>query len=704
MMNSNTKMTAQELEQMIAQMEKIFTVVRILDKDLLHKMDVRNGELRSEDCKCYSFWEKGKNCENCVAQRALAMKGQCMKIEFIGLKMYQVIAKYLEVDGAPCVVEMISCLDDETLLDAEGREALVKKFAHYRRELYTDALTGSYNRRYFEDQLKEQRMDAGIAMIDLDDLKTHNDIYGHVAGDKVLVTVSAAIMSCVRKTDRLVRYGGDEFLLVMPGISPEAFVEKLHRIQNVIRSMSVEGYPQLKLSVSIGGTLTNGETVGKAMCRADEYMYQAKTSKNTIVTEKDGQRTPEEIVAAGRRNASRYRILIVDDSEMNRMILSEMLKGEFEILEAENGSACLDMLSRYEMKISLILLDIVMPGMDGFGVLEYMNRNNLIKDIPVIMISGEDSGEVIKRAYEMGVSDYIKRPFDMEVVHRRVLNTIKLYAKQRRLVAMVMNQVFEKEKNSRMLISVLSEIVEFRNGESGTHVLNINTLTTMILEQLVKKTDKYHLSWSNRMLISTASSLHDIGKIGIDEKILNKPGRLTPEERKIMEKHTVIGADMLANLPMYEDEPLMKVAYQICRWHHERYDGKGYPDGLKGEEIPISAQVVALADVYDALTSERVYKKAYSHEEAVQMICNGECGTFNPLLLECLCEIQDHIKKELQKTAYRSEMSDPERKNKKLEHYDNSQKKFFGAVTQAIEEEYGTAGEELSRMKTEEEK
>lgn len=704
MMNSNTKMTAQELEQMIAQMEKIFTVVRILDKDLLHKMDVRNGELRSEDCKCYSFWEKGKNCENCVAQRTLAMKGQCMKIEFIGLKMYQVIAKYLEVDGVPCVMEMISCLDGDTLLDAEGREALVKKFAHYRRELYADALTGSYNRRYFEDQLKEQRMDAGIAMIDLDDMKTYNDIYGHVAGDKVLVTLSSAIISCVRKTDRLVRYGGDEFLLVMPGISLEVFVEKLHRIQDVIRSMSVEGYPQLKLSVSIGGTLTNGETVGKAMCRADEYMYQAKVFKNTIVTEKDGQRTPEKIVAAGRRNASCYRILIVDDSEMNRMILSEMLKGEFEILEAENGSACLDMLSRYEMKISLILLDIVMPGMDGFGVLEYMNRNNLIKDIPVIMISGEDSGEVIKRAYEMGVSDYIKRPFDMEVVHRRVLNTIKLYAKQRRLVAMVMNQVFEKEKNSRMLISVLSEIVEFRNGESGTHVLNINTLTTMILEQLVKKTDKYHLSWSNRMLISTASSLHDIGKIGIDEKILNKPGRLTPEERKIMEKHTVIGADMLANLPMYEDEPLMKVAYQICRWHHERYDGKGYPDGLKGEEIPISAQVVALADVYDALTSERVYKKAYSHEEAVQMICNGECGTFNPLLLECLCEIQDHIKKELQKTAYRSEMSDPERKNKKFEHYDNSQKKFFGAVTQAIEEEYGTAGEELSRMKTEEEK
>lgn len=704
MMDSNTKMTARELGQMIVQMEKIFTVVRILDKDRLHKLDVRNGELHSEDCKCYSFWEKGKKCENCVAQRALAMKGQCTKLEFIGPEMYQVIAKYLEVDGAPCVMEMISCLDDDTLLDAEGREALIKKFAHYRRELYADALTGSYNRRYFEDRLKEQRMDAGIAMIDLDDLKTYNDTYGHMAGDKVLMTVAEAIISCIRKTDSLVRYGGDEFLLVMPGIGLEAFIAKLHRIQDVIRSTRVEGCPQLKFSVSIGGALTNGETVGKAMYRADEYMYQAKTSKNTIVTEKDGQRTPEEIVAAGRRNASRYRILIVDDSEMNRRILSEMLKGEFEILEAENGEACLDMLDRYETKISLILLDIVMPGMDGFGVLEYMNRNNLIRDIPVIMISGEDSGETMKRAYEWGVSDYIKRPFDMEVVHRRVLNTIKLYAKQRRLVALVTNQIFEKEKNSRMLISVLSEIVEFRNGESGTHVLNINTLTTMILEQLVKKTDKYHLSWSDRMLISTASSLHDIGKIGIDEKILNKPGPLTPEERKIMEKHTVIGADMIASLQMYEDEPLMKVVYQICRWHHERYDGKGYPDGLKGEEIPISAQVVALADVYDALTSERVYKKAYSHEETVQMICNGECGTFNPLLLECLCEIQDHIKKELQEAAYRSEMSDPERKNKKFEHYDNSQKKFFGAVTQAIEKEYGTAGEELSRMKTEKEK
>ena len=540
----------------------------------INRKRINAGDL-SETCQCYTFWKKDKECKNCSSLLALKEQTQKIKFEFQDSQVFQVISRYVEIDGRPYVMEMIQNLDESIQIDQEGYEKLISKLSGYNEKLYTDVLTGIYNRRFFEEEIKKMEDEAGIAVIDLDDFKTYNDIYGHVAGDKVLVTVSAAIISCIRKTDRLVRYGGDEFLLVMPGISLEAFVEKLHRIQDLICNISVEGYPQLKLSVSIGGTLTNGETVGKAMCRADEFMYQAKTSKNMIVTEKDGQWTPEEIVVAGRRNASRYRILIVDDSEMNRMILSEMLKGEFEILEAENGSACLDMLNRYETKISLILLDIVMPGMNGFGVLEYMNRNNLIGDIPVIMISGEDSGEVIKQAYEWGVSDYIKRPFDMEVVHRRVLNTIKLYAKQRRLVAMVTNQVFEKEKNSRMLISVLSEIVEFRNGESGMHVLNINILTTMILEQLVKKTDKYPLSWSNRMLISTASSLHDIGKIGIDEKILNKPGRLTPEERKIMEKHTVIGADMLANLQMYEDEPLMKVAYQICRWHHERYDGKG---------------------------------------------------------------------------------------------------------------------------------
>ena len=244
----------------------------------------------------------------------------------------------------------------------------------------------------------------------------------------------------------------------------------------------------------------------------------------------------------------------------------------------------------------------------------------------------------------MGVSDYISRPFDAKIVYQRVLNMIKLYAKQRRLIRLVTRQIYEKERNNRMLIGILSQIVEFRNGESGRHVIHINLITQLLLEQLVKKTGKYQLSWEDRLLIATASALHDIGKIGIDEKILNKPGKLTKEEFEIMKTHTLIGAQMLDNLDMYQNEKLLKLAHEICRWHHERYDGKGYPDGLVGEEIPISAQVVSLADVYDALVSERVYKKAFSHEKALEMIQNGECGTFNPLLLQCMTEAQDKLK------------------------------------------------------------
>ena len=329
------------------------------------------------------------------------------------------------------------------------------------------------------------------------------------------------------------------------------------------------------------------------------------------------------------------------------MILTEMLKSDYEIINASSGEECLEIIEKYGTGIDIILLDIVMPGMDGFEVLNYMNNNNWIEDIPVILISSEDSNQYIRRAYEMGVSDYISRPFDAKVVYQRVLNTIKLYAKQRRLINLITDQVYEKEKNNKMMIDILSQIVEFRNNESGMHVRNISTLTGMLLEKIVQKTDKYHLSWSKRFYITNGSALHDIGKIGIPEEILNKPGKLTKEEYEIMKEHTVIGEKMLKSLELYQDEPLVKTACEIGRWHHERYDGKGYPDGLKGDEIPISAQIVSIADVYDALVSERVYKKAFSHKKAMEMILNGECGAFNPLLLECLVEIQDRIKTEL---------------------------------------------------------
>ena len=341
---------------------------------------------------------------------------------------------------------------------------------------------------------------------------------------------------------------------------------------------------------------------------------------------------------------TKQQVLIVDDSEMNREILAEMLRNDFIIIEARNGKECLDVLDQKGEEISIVLLDFVMPVMDGFGVLKAMRKKHMLDNIPVIMISSEDSQNFIRSAYELGVTDYIGRPYDARVVYQRVFNTIKLYAKQKSLIALVADQVNEREKNNQMMVSILSQIVEFRNGESGLHVRHINRLTELLVDKVIEKTDRYNITRKERDIIPLASSLHDIGKIGIDEKILNKPGRLTPEEFEKMKQHTVIGASMLKSLKPYQNELLVQIATQICRWHHERYDGRGYPDGLKGDEIPISAQIVSLADVYDALVSVRVYKKAYTHNESIKMILNGECGAFNPLLLECFIEIGDELK------------------------------------------------------------
>ena len=340
------------------------------------------------------------------------------------------------------------------------------------------------------------------------------------------------------------------------------------------------------------------------------------------------------------------RLLVVEDEQDLNDILVKRLKEE-----GYNVESCMDGKTAAEYLLAEeydgAILDVMLPGMDGFEVLSRMNRNHWIDDIPVILISGEDADPVIRRAYEMGVSDYINRPFDAGIVCRRVFNTVKLYAKQRRLVSLMMAHINEREKNNHMMIDIQSHIVEFRNGESGKHVLHMDKVIQLLLDKIVQKTDKYPSLWQERILIRTASALHDIGKIGIDEAILNKPGRLTAEEFESMKAHTTIGADMLRNLPRYQEERILQIAIEICRWHHERYDGKGYPDGLVGDEIPISAQLVSIADVYDALTSERVYKKAFSHEKAMQMIREGECGAFNPLLLSCLEEIADELQAEM---------------------------------------------------------
>ncbi|CDD58434.1 diguanylate cyclase (GGDEF) domain protein [Bacteroides pectinophilus CAG:437] len=647
-MKNSSGMTMQQVQDKMNMLRDVFTVVRLLDVDSIAK--VHSGEEPGEEkekCSCYDYWQKKVPCKNCISAKCLHDKTRKTKLELIGSDVYQVTAEYLEIEGTPYVMELIEKLDDDTLIDSDGCERLVSKLSGYTDKLYRDALTGAYNRRYYEDEARKETTCAGVALIDLDDFKLYNDTYGHSAGDMALISAADAIRKCIRKTDRLIRFGGDEFIVIIDGVSSADLSARLRQIQTTIHAASVPGYSRIQMSASIGGVVAANEPVENAFDRADKLMYQAKMKKNMVITENDIIEDRAEPVKNCRGNDDRPQILIVDDAPVNRELLADILGDRYRILQASEGEECINMLRRYENDIALVLIDMIMPKKDGFEVLVYMNRNHWIEDIPVIMISTDNSDDNVSRAYSLGVSDYISSPFDAKVVYNRVFNIIKLYSKQRRLVQLVTEQIYEKEKDNQMMIGILSHIVEFRNGESGSHVLHINKITGMLLERLIQKTDKYDISWHDRYLITTASALHDIGKIGVDEKILNKPGRLTADEFEIMKMHTMIGASMLHSLTMYQDEELVRVATEICRWHHERYDGRGYPDGLKGDEIPISAQVVSVADVYDALASERVYKKAFPHEKAIEMIMNGECGTFNPLLLECLNDIQGRIKDEM---------------------------------------------------------
>ena len=531
---------------------------------------------------------------------------------------------------------------------AQLDETTEQRAAHdqkLKEKLYKDPLTGAYNRRYYEEVIRKSIGPAGIALMDVDDFKICNDTYGHYAGDVALETAASAIQSCIRSSDLLIRYGGDEFLLVLPGIPGDILQTKLEQISDAVRNAAVPGYSHFRLSLSIGGTMqTLTDPVEGIVRRADWLMYQAKCRKNAVMVEVPGH----SLAALEKLLQNKSQILLVDDSAMNRMILKEILGGDYRILEAENGQECLEKLQTEAENIALVLLDINMPVMDGFEVLKAMNANHTIEDIPVIMISSDDSDAAIRRSYELGANDYVNRPFDARIVYRRVTNTIKLYAKQRRLVQMVSDQIRARENNTDMLVGVLSHIVEFRNGESGAHVRHIRIITELLLHRLLEISSQYPITAEQQDNIPLASALHDIGKIGIDETILNKPGKLTPEEFEVVKTHSMLGAEMLHQLENFNEQPLLQTAYEIARWHHERWDGRGYPDGLKGDEIPISAQLVALADVYDALTSERCYKKAFSHETAVQMILNGECGAFNPLLLQCLTDVQTDLKVQLQ--------------------------------------------------------
>lgn len=615
-------MTRQQAEQEMEQLRKVFPSVRMLTAE-----QVQAGEALGD-----------------AARQALEEKTTHSRMEYRGQELYEVTALFAQVEGTPCVLELERRMDRIMLLDPEESEQLFNNLAEYRGKLYRDAVTGAYNERYYQEKYRSRILTAGVAVLRVDDFKAANDVYGRCAGNSVLETVAGVLRRNLGEKDRLIRRGEDRLLLLLPEVGQSDFGQKLEHLRLQLAAAGVPGYSHLHISVSIGGVWIRDGEVSAAVEHAERLATYAQMQKNTVITEQQPERTAAAPVHR------RQSVLIVDDSELNRKMLGQMLGSRFDIAEAASGEACLQLLEQNATGISIVLLDIHMPGIDGFTVLEEMNQKNLLEQIPVIMISSEDTVDAVRRAFDLGASDYISRPFDAKVVYQRIINTIQLYAKQRRLSAMAADLAFEKERASRMMIGILSQVVEKRNGESRDHVQRVAQLTSMLLAGLAQKTDRYPLTREMRRTIATAAALHDIGKMEICEDLLHKEGPLTEAERRTLQSHTLLGAQMLEEQPECRDDAFARTAYNICRWHHERYDGGGYPDGLQGEQIPIEAQVVGLADVYERLVSRPVDGHARTHSEVVQMICTGVCGAFNPLLLDCLQDMEVEIARAMQDT------------------------------------------------------
>ena len=615
-------MTRQQAEQEMEQLRKVFPSVRMLTAE-----QVQAGEALGD-----------------AARQALEEKTTHSRMEYRGQELYEVTALFAQVEGTPCVLELERRLDRIMLLDPEESEQLFNNLAEYRGKLYRDAVTGAYNERYYQEKYRSRILTAGVAVLRVDDFKAANDVYGRYAGNSVLETVAGVLRRNLGEKDRLIRRGEDRLLLLLPEVGQSDFGQKLEHLRLQLAAAGVPGYSHLHISVSIGGVWIRDGEVSAAVEHAERLATYAQMQKNTVITEQQPERTAAAPVHR------RQSVLIVDDSELNRKMLGQMLGSRFDIAEAASGEACLQLLEQNATGISIVLLDIHMPGIDGFTVLEEMNQKNLLEQIPVIMISSEDTVDAVRRAFDLGASDYISRPFDAKVVYQRIINTFQLYAKQRRLSAMAADLAFEKERASRMMIGILSQVVEKRNGESRDHVQRVAQLTSMLLAGLAQKTDRYPLTREMRRTIATAAALHDIGKMEICEDLLHKKGPLTEAERRTLQSHTLLGAQMLEEQPECRDDAFARTAYNICRWHHERYDGGGYPDGLQGEQIPIEAQVVGLADVYERLVNRPVDGRARTHSEVVQMICTGVCGAFNPLLLDCLQDMEAEIARAMQDT------------------------------------------------------
>lgn len=631
------KFSKDEIDQEISSLKKIYARVKVFDADYIAKIDaLKNNKKVDIPFKCFAFWDKQIPCRNCIVLNSFNEKKDNFKIEEYKDKYYLIQSKYIEVDEKPCVLELVQIIDSTFIDDMKITAVLGGSESDdtgLYSKMYKDSLTGAYNRRFYEEKYKNHVMYGRIALLDIDDFKMYNDLYGHNDADAILINVVSTIKRYLRKKDIIIRYEGDQFIIIFDSMEAKDFDVVLSRIKMKINENALLNYRGDKISVSIGGVLCDNKTISEALENAKIAVHKAKTIKNTIVTNNNNKN-----IEKAKKN-----ILICENDRENAIKLKEILEDNYNLIEAKNGEECIDSISQYSTGISLILFNKESNKNDEYEALEYLRNNHFIDDIPFVVIVKKDDVKLLNEDYSMGAVDYILTPFDKDIVNRRISTLIKLYDRQKKMTGILIKELEEKDKSGKNMINMLSHIVEFRSHENGPHVKHVSEITEMLLKHLLKMTNQYKLTKEDIENIKLASALHDIGKIGIDENLLNKPGKLTKEEFEVIKTHTTIGAHIIDELNIKND-PLVNYTHDICRWHHERYDGKGYPDGLKGEEIPICAQVTSVADVYDALVSDRCYKKAVPHEEALAMILDGQCGVLNPLLLLCLKEIKDQIK------------------------------------------------------------
>ena len=634
------RVTREQIEKEIEALRGVFSHVRLLDTEALERLCAERQDKPAHAAPTESrkpFWEKHGNCENCVVCHAMREKSTKSKLEFADDALWQVHARYVEVDGAPHVLEMFGRLDSDALPATIGEDGVVYPM-HTESEFYRDVMTGAYNRRYYEEKIRHEKTVGGVAMIDLDNFKLYNDIYGHDAGDAVLTAAVAKMRTCIRKTDKLIRYGGDEFLLVVPGIPEAVFFKTLQNICDSVNGLQLKGYGGIRVSVSIGGVMCRGEATEEAVSRADGMMYRAKSRKNAVITEISHSKS-------GRDEETPLSLVVHKDKDIRESLI-RIMRGHSAAIEAESTEECISTLEKYGTSLSLVVVDINMEKFGDFEILSYMNAHRLTDEVPVIIISYADTGdEWIRRAYEMGANDNILYPFDGEEAYRRMSNAIRLFAKQRQLVSLIMQRMAERDRSTRFLVALAAQVSDFRCGIDSADIFRIGHVARMLLEYLCETEESWRIDRRDMALITSIALIHDVGKIGVRRSLLQKAGPLTPEEYKEVQKHTVIGSELIEKLTIFRDEPVYRLAYEACRWHHERYDGKGYPDGLKGDEIPKAAQVVAMADVYDALMTDRSYRRAVDSDTAINMILAGECGAFNPLLLSAISALREPLRR-----------------------------------------------------------